>query len=264
MWVRLEFNVFGMSAKESFYNFGGPGPATFIHFAHALSERGGLGIDLEKGIVPLVSKVDLVGFKKNTMRFCAPKPADKIQGNVGRIPIPRMNVRGGIVFYVTKTMTKDILENIGSILLSMRFGGGIVKIGRRVVVADLEGLVQSYRGFFPVQKRLSLENLPQSRRETITTLENRQPDILDCLIHETSLERGKRGWKKVFLAGYRFLNEPIAREDARRMTDRDVHVFAEPVLGLIEWRSTKTAGKTPAVWRFDINEEGIRYSTFKD
>ena len=161
-------------------------------------------------------------------------------------------------------MTKDVLEKIGSILLSMRFGGGIVKIGRRVVVADLEGLVQSYRGFFPVQKRLSLENLPQSRRETITTLENRQPDILDCLIHETSLERGKRGWKKVFLAGYRFLNEPIAREDARRMTDRDVHVFAEPVLGLIEWRSTKTAGKTPAVWRFDINEEGIRYSTFKD
>ena len=261
MWVRLKFNVFGMTAKESFYNFGGPGPATFIHFAHALSERFGLGIDLEKGIVPLVSKVDLVGFKNFTMRFGAPRPANKIQGSVGRIPIPKMNIRGGIVFYA-KDMTKDILENMGSILLSMRFGGGLVKIDGRVVAADLDRLVQSYRGFCPVEKRLSLKSLPQARREAITTLENRQPDILDCLIHETSLERGKNGWKKPFLAGYRFLNEPIAREDARKITDRDVHVFVEPVLGLIEWRSTKTAGKTPAVWRFNIDNEGIRYSTF--
>lgn len=261
MWVRLKFDVFGMTAKESFYNFGGVSPATFIHFAHALSERFSLGIDLEKGVVPLVSKVDLVGFRKFTMHFSAPKPADK-DNSSGRIPIPKMNISCGIIFYA-RNMTKELMERIEYILPSMRFGGGIIKPAGRAVTDELDGLIRTYRGFFPVEKRLiRVKALPQSRIDMIRTLEKRDPDVLDCLIYDTSLERGRKGWKKPFLAGYRFLNEPVVRADARKITDRDVHVFAEPVLGILEWRSTKNVGETPSVWRLSINEEGIRYSTF--
>ena len=267
MWVRATFQAFNMSARESFYTYGVGSPATFLHFCHALGARANVPVNLNRGVIPFVTYADIVGKKESFGKyvFDIPRPANrnKITG-IGRTDILRGHISGGVIFYINSD-EQDDLEKLKSTLPAMRFGGGVLISDKNCIMASStpEVLLRGIAGFTPEES--SVSTIRQMRTDLLLKKEDPDPDcdFIDLFLHSITPHKSN-GWKCPFLAGYRFLETPTKRMAARRITERDVHVFAEPVLGVLKWVScSKPKGEISARWYINHNESGIRYSTKK-
>jgi hypothetical protein len=269
MWVRVTFKVFNMSARESFYTYGVGSPATFLHFCHAFGARANVPVNLNRGIIPFVTYADIVGRKESFEKyvfgkyvFDIPRPANrnKITG-IGRTDILRGHMSGGVIFYINGD-EQDDLEKLRGTLPVMRFGGGVLISDKNCIMdsSTPEALLRGITGFTPEES--SVSTIRQIRTDLLLKKEDPDPDcdFIDLFLHSITPHKS-RGWKCPFLAGYRFLETPVKRTEARRITERDVHVFAEPVLGVLKWvPCSKTKKELALRWYINHNESGIRYS----
>lgn len=264
MWVRATFQAFNMSARESFYTYGVGSPATFMHFCHALGARANVPVNLNRGVIPFVTYADIVGEKESFGKyvFDISRPANRNElTGIGRTDILRGHISGGVVFYINGD-EQDDLEKLKKTLPTMRFGGGVLISAKDCIWSGEtpEDLLNKIGGFIPEES--SVSTIRQIR--TDFGLKKTEPDpdcdFIDLFLHSITPHKSN-GWKCPFLAGYRFLETPVKRTEARRITERDVHVFAEPVLGVLKWvPCSKRKQELALRWYINHNESGIRYS----
>ena len=253
-----------MSARESFYTYGIGSPATFLHFCHALGERANVKVDLSRGVIPFVTKASFVACESafREQVFDIPRPANrnKLTG-IARTDIIRGHMSGGVIFYVNGNEQEDLFK-IEKTLKGLRFGGGTLLAEQNGIKAldKPEQLLFGLAGFTPKKSFVfSIEKIKKDL-EFKEGSPKTDYDFMDRFIYSITPHKSK-GWKCPFLAGYRFLETPVKRMEARHITARDLHVFAEPVLGVLQWVSCSISkGESASRWYINHNESGIRYS----
>lgn len=283
MRVCVKFKCYNASGINSSIIYGCPGPSTFLHFAHALAARSGLSANLKEGIIPFIYKFEPVGrqnqygdFIFDNIRSTARSGRFKGKKNTkmnskdqyfgqNRTDTPKINLAGGVVFTINEMDldSETIIKKLKSALPDMRFGGGVL----------LPVSTQKAPGGVTELPPGNPEKLKQSIKGSVIPLETRLSDpapgkdMLDVLIDTVTLKNVEtkqgHGWVRPCLLGYRFLTTPRENIFARKITPKDKHVYAEPLVGAVTWVSSWRLNTERSLWYLHMSEDRIRYTTDK-
>lgn len=243
--VMVRFKAQGISAVNHYLVYGAPSPFTYWGFTHNLTLKLGIKLKDEK-ILPVIHS-----FKNRISNGCFVqiKSNQRMGGNskVGTIvDNPRADIDCSIVFQYEVNDVEIDEDIIKKQIMKLRFSGGVILVDSiKVKVTKDENKIGNF-----VDKGYIFDEID---------IEEEGENIIEDIFNQTKPMK-KNGWSMPTLLGYSLLEEPQMRDNVRFGYK---HAFAEPYIGVIEYRMFEKFGDEPTTlfedgWRIETEDKKIK------
>lgn len=243
--VMVRFKAEGISAINHYLIYGAPSPFTYWGFVHNLTLK--LGVKLkDERILPVIH------FYKNRMSngtFLQIRSNQRMNGNkkIGTIvDNPRADIDCSIVFQYEVNNVEIDEKIIKKQIMKLRFSGGVILADSiEVKLTKDENKIYNF-----VDKGYIFDEID---------IEQTGENIIEAIFNETKPIKGN-GWSMPTLLGYSLLEEPQSRKNTRFGYK---HSFAEPYIGIVEYRIYEKFGDEPTTlfedgWQIETSNKKIK------
>lgn len=253
--------VNNMNAQPAQFFVGFPAMTAFLGFAHSLALK--LGAKAHDGVAVILHEFDFCGefvrLKAGSKLFFNQMKAagfidmeDYAQGSFSLSSQPLARARGVISLVVALPDDAEfIADDVKKVLRGGRLAGGdIIKVRDVKVYQDFEALSRALPSGFSVVERQDLMRLKADEK-----------DMIDALLRATKMKAARSdeegddedneddSWISPACLGYAGVSARAQRHGSRLGLP---HVYVEPLIGLIQFRSVRTSGLH--FWRY-VNPE---------
>ena len=248
MWLAVTLKVQKASAKNSYCVYGHPSPFAFIGFAHALSVRA--EVEQRGGVLAVFHDVEMCATENSFREFGFDlirsahrdsRNAFSVKGKT-HLDTPKANLEVSICFEIQGSSYDGLKMRLSDAIATMRFAGGVIVSSSFKVVETADEAFRMKAGFAMCAARI----------------ERGDQTVFERMLNRISLEKGKKGWVKPSLVGFRLIEAPVIGRGGVR--GGYSHAYADPIIGVVEFKSVRKA-TVRDMWRIERSDRIIRFVT---
>ena len=253
--VRLSLKARGVSAVNSYITYGTPSLFTYWGFIHSLCLKNNISL-VNETILPIVHRFENreIGGVFDIQRTSS----KQIGRGATLVDMPRCDIDFSIIFKIEADDLEGIADDLQKSITSMSFNSGfILKDSIEIKLSSLSDekllLLSTPKGYI------------QNEYESEIEYKDDSGEYLKQFLYCLSPSKEKKGWITPTLIGYAPIEDSTKRNNVRFDYE---HQFAEPIIGLVEFKIFKKAYNDNEVgttldnngWSLSVNDE---YITFK-